>query len=128
LTLLTTNGAEQQTKVEQFFIIKLEKDLLTELLAFGKKHKIDIRKNYLFTPCRDKGLVILRAEYEHTDAGLPSTNGALKEEHRIHENWVRLKEEAIMPIVPGETVRIGFSFTNLGENQKADKKLSTECG
>lgn len=115
LTLLTTNGVSQQTRVEQFFFIKLEDEVYDAFLDFGKKNGIDVKKNYLIQPGSKEGLVVLRAEYEHTTTGQPNPNDLLRDELEIHEKWVRLKEEAIIPLVSGQGDRIGFSFAYRGE-------------
>lgn len=118
LTLLTTDGINQQTKVEQFFLVKLENNSLKELIAFGKKNKINIKKNYLIFSNTNKALVILRAVYEHTVPSQPVLNDLLRDENDIHEKWLCLKEEAIIPLVPNETLCIGYSFAYRNEELK----------
>ncbi|MBF0125741.1 MAG: hypothetical protein HQM02_00870 [Magnetococcales bacterium] len=126
LTLLTTDGIHKQTVVEQFFFVKLENEIYHEFIAFGKKIKKNVKKNYLFRPGHKSGLAILRAEYEHTTTSQPSQNALLRDENEIQEKWVRLKEEAIIPLVPGVTDRIGYSFAYRGEEQKSDLMVSTK--
>ncbi|MBF0215258.1 MAG: hypothetical protein HQM00_17150 [Magnetococcales bacterium] len=111
LTLLTTSGKTQQTRIEQFFLVKLEHDRLSELLAFGKREKIEIKNHFLINPGNhQEGLVVLKIEYEHTEAGQPTSDAKPKKLERIHESWLRIKEEAIIPIVPHEMARVGYAF------------------
>ncbi|MBF0342533.1 MAG: hypothetical protein HQL95_16440 [Magnetococcales bacterium] len=111
LSLLTTQGKNQQTRIEQFFLVRLDNRLYRELLEFGAAEQLDIRNHYLVFPeSQEEGLVILKAEYQHTEASLPLAGNKLKESHRIHEEWLCLKEESIIPVTPEEARRIGFSY------------------
>ncbi|MEO5333587.1 MAG: hypothetical protein H7839_16365 [Magnetococcus sp. YQC-5] len=111
LTLLSINGIKQQTVIEQFFLVKLEDAIFQKFISFGKKNKIDVKKNYLIFPNPTSGLVIMRAEYEHTNASKPTHDKILRDERDIHEKWVSLKEESIIPLVPETNIQIGYSFT-----------------
>ncbi|MBF0192390.1 MAG: hypothetical protein HQL99_14820 [Magnetococcales bacterium] len=125
LTLLTTNGKNQQTRVEQFFLVKLENGSLSELIAFGKQKKIDVKNHFIINPGNHhEGLVILRIEYQHTESGQPSADAKPKKMETIHEKWLRIKEEAIIPIVPDNAMRIGYSFSE----QQGENNPQAECG
>ncbi|MBF0629116.1 MAG: hypothetical protein HQL91_12940 [Magnetococcales bacterium] len=109
LTLLTTSGKTQQTRIEQYFLVKLEGERLSELLALGKKAKLALRDHFLINPGNhQEGVVILRIEYEHTEAALPAAQA--KRTEQIKQNWLRIREQHLVPIVPDESRRIGFDF------------------
>ncbi len=116
LTLLTTSGFSQQTKIEQFFIVNLESNLLNELILFGKKNKVNIKKNYLIYPNQKKGLVVMRAEYGHTPASLPIDDDLIRNEEDINEKWLYLKEESIIPLTSSNHMRISYAFSEQQEN------------
>ncbi|MEO5346211.1 MAG: hypothetical protein H7834_07530 [Magnetococcus sp. YQC-9] len=111
LTLLTMHGKNQQTSIEQFFLVKLSSSEVSELLDLGSAHHIDVQKNYLISiDDQHEGLVVLKAEYEHTEAARPILDNQSRDTNQIHEDWLQLTRESIMPITPNETTRIGYSF------------------
>ncbi|MBF0417232.1 MAG: hypothetical protein HQL86_03180 [Magnetococcales bacterium] len=111
LTLLTLHGKNQQTSVEQFFLIKLSSAAVSELIDLGTTHDIDIQKNFLISiDDEHEGLVVLKAEYAHTEAAKPTLEKKSRDGDQIHEDWLQLVRECIVPITPQETTQIGYSF------------------
>lgn len=111
LTLLTVHGKSQETSVEQFFLIKLSSAAVSELIDLGHEHRIDVRKKFLISiDDEHEGLVVLKAEYAHTEAARPTLGNQPRDIGQIHGDWLHLVRESIVPIVPHETTRIGYSF------------------
>lgn len=110
LTLLTTNPKNMDLRIEQYILLKLDADEVSELKLWSKKNGFHFTRDFLIAHHPSHGVAILRARYEHTQAGRPSPDGEIKEKLNIREKWVRLTEEAIIPVNnPAESDGIGYS-------------------
>ncbi|MBF0370039.1 MAG: hypothetical protein HQL52_11345 [Magnetococcales bacterium] len=120
LTLLSTSGESRETHIEQYLLLLLPPERLAQLKKWGRKRDLDIRRNYLVAKHgQDGGVVLFRIRYEHTAAGRPSPNGALKSHFDPKEKWIRIKDEAILPLNPKKDGEIAYqvAFQNTKSNQ-----------
>ncbi|MBF0158178.1 MAG: hypothetical protein HQL58_01520 [Magnetococcales bacterium] len=108
LTLLSSNGQDQNIAIEQYVLLQLNPDELAALKSWGKSTALDIRRHFLVHQHNHGAVVILRLRYGHTKAALPSPDGTLKTSYNIREKWVKLLQEAIVPIHQDELSSIAF--------------------
>lgn len=110
LTLLSTNGRDEEVSIEQFLLLKMEKEELQAFKLWGKKEGINVARHYLISQQRGAGVAVLRVRYTHTAAGKPSPDGSLKT-FNFRERWIRLAEEVLVPVVDSQVHCVGHPVT-----------------
>lgn len=110
LTFLTTFDQNDTIAVEQYILLDMEEVLLSKLKTWGERHSIDIKNDFLVGNTYSSKKMLFRARYEHTEAGSPSPNGQLKSDVNFREKWVRLKDEALVPVNPAQSSHIACSL------------------
>ncbi|MEO5349124.1 MAG: hypothetical protein H7836_05715 [Magnetococcus sp. YQC-3] len=110
LTLLTTSNVSEEVQVEQYLLLRMDAELSNQLITSGKKWPIDIQNDF-FLQCADQSnIALMRARYEHTEAGRPIPADQPVRTLNPREKWIRLKDEALIPIHPRQTATIGCSL------------------
>lgn len=110
LTVLTTSKTSEEVLIEQYILLKVDDTLSDQLISCGKKWPVEIQKDFLIQNPDQPTLAVLRARYEHTEAGRPPPDGQTVRTLNPREKWIRLKEEALIPINPKQTATIGCSL------------------
>lgn len=100
LTLLTSLGPCRCMEIDQYLLQPLDKEELDELKAWGKQNGMDIQRDFLLHRSPQGGVVLVRARYRHTEVAMPVPEGEQRGEINPREKWVRLIDEAIMPLDP----------------------------
>ncbi|MEO5377205.1 MAG: hypothetical protein H7832_05410 [Magnetococcus sp. DMHC-6] len=109
LTVLTTSGESQETHIEQYLLLLLPPEHLKALKIWGRRQNIDIIKHYQIAKYKfNSGVFLFRVRYQHTEAGSPTPDGTTRKNFSFRDKWIRLKDEAIIPIVMTETTEIGY--------------------
>ncbi|MBF0427028.1 MAG: hypothetical protein HQL66_14535 [Magnetococcales bacterium] len=99
LTLLSSTSQHHDIGVEQYLLFILNEKEMAAFGAWGEANGIDFIKGFVVCQLEEKGIVVLRVRYEHTEAAMPSPDrapGAACLNPR--EKWVRICEKAIMPL------------------------------
>ncbi|MBF0624733.1 MAG: hypothetical protein HQL82_07985 [Magnetococcales bacterium] len=110
LTLLTSNGVDQDVEIEQYLLVQLEKEELAALSAWGAAMNVDVER-YLVYRDDPRAIAVFRARYSHTEAARPSSDGSLKPQLNAREKWVRLVGEALVSLDSNQNMAIGYPFT-----------------
>ena len=110
LTLLTTSAQSEEVAIEQYILLDMDHDLLKQLKVWGNKQSIDINKDFLVGSGIRSRKMLFRVRYEHTEAGRRSLDGQLKPSINSREKWIRLKDEALIPIDPEQSATITCSL------------------
>lgn len=110
LTVLTTFKTSEEVFIEQYILLNVDDTLSDQLLSFGKKESVEIQKDFFIQNANQPTLAVLRARYEHTEASHPLFDGQTVRTLNPREKWIRLKDEALIPIQPKQTTTIGCSL------------------
>lgn len=108
LTLLISTGPDRNLVVQQYLLLRLDDQEARELKEWGRRRGINIHRHYLLTDRPTYAVALLRVDYDHTEAAMPSCDGSLKPCLNMREKWLRLTEEALVPIHPDEGTCINY--------------------
>lgn len=100
LTLLSCLGPCRTMIIDQYLLQFLDREELAELREWGQRHNLDIVKRFLVHRSTQGGVVLVRVRYRHTDVALSPPEGVMRGEINPREKWVRLMDEAILPLDP----------------------------
>ncbi len=110
LTFLTTSSTSEEIAIEQYLLLKVDAELLAQLNAASKNWPLDIHRDFLFQGPDQSTVAILRARFEHTEAGRPTSPDHPVRTVNPREKWIRLKDESLVSIHSGQAARINCSL------------------
>ncbi|MEO5363302.1 MAG: hypothetical protein H7838_06720 [Magnetococcus sp. DMHC-8] len=133
LTFLTTSATSEEVHVEQYVLLKVDDELSGQLVAVSKTWPVDLHRDFLLTGADQAKIALLRVRFEHTEAGRPGPVGQPVRTVNPREKWIRVKDEALIPIHAKQTASIGCSLvyrrpaSEVEPRQEAAPTLSTGC-
>ncbi|MGN7611118.1 hypothetical protein ACQZV8_03430 [Magnetococcales bacterium HHB-1] len=98
LTLFSTQKGDADIKICQYLLLCLNSQELSELKSWGIENGLDLERDFLVDQSASHGVVVLRVRYSHTEDGLPTPDGEMREELNPQRKWIRLEEETIIPL------------------------------
>ncbi|WP_130470494.1 hypothetical protein [Candidatus Magnetaquicoccus inordinatus] len=110
LTFLTTSSSSEEIVIEQYLLLKVDAELQEQLTNSSKNWPVDILKDFLFHGPDQSTVAILRARFEHTEASRPTLADQPVRTVNPREKWIRLKDEALIPIHSKQSAKIGCSL------------------
>ena len=110
LTFLTTTQTSEEIQVEQYILLNVDDELKDQLTLASKAWPIDLYKDFLFEGSDKTTVAVLRARFEHTEASRPCAVGQPIRMVNPREKWIRLKDEALIPLRAKQTANIGCSL------------------
>ncbi|MEO5340724.1 MAG: hypothetical protein H7837_09455 [Magnetococcus sp. MYC-9] len=107
LTSLTTSDSSEEIQVEQYLLLKVDAERSDMFTGAGRHWPVDVQSDFFLQGADQSTVAVLRARFEHTEAGCPGQPGRTL---NPREKWIRLKDEALVPIHPRQTASIGCSL------------------
>ncbi|MBF0309446.1 MAG: hypothetical protein HQL56_07965 [Magnetococcales bacterium] len=99
LSLLSNNGKEFDTDIEQYLLVRLDADEVQALEQWSKSRPFDFRHHFLIDGGNaEEAVAVLRVRYAHTPAAMPAPSGIRKLQPNLRERWVKIIQEALIPI------------------------------
>nr|CRH07630.1 protein of unknown function [Candidatus Magnetococcus massalia] len=123
LTLLSSFNDSNDISIEQYVLLSLDSDEYKRLRDWSKEHDIDFRNHYLIHPQSTHPTVVMKVKYKHTEAAMPIDSNEVRELN-IRERWIRLVEEAIVPLHPDATSCIGYPVAYKKDPYETEEPLT----
>ena len=123
LTFLTTSSQSGEIAIEQHILLDVDRTLLKDLQAWGKKQSVDIKGDFLLEGQAKSKVALFRASYEHTEAGRCSPDGLLRPSLNPREKWIRIRDEALISVNPKQhsTITCPLVYRRMPSEKSAKK-------